>query len=348
VSRSRPSPLTRSVAARCRRAVILPRRCLLAVTGVVCPAVPCEFTAAPRAVCSWVRCLLAAPTRPRLAPVRQLHLSPFTPFPPLAPLASPDTPCSYSLLVMAACVYGCTAYIPQLGALRPRRADPSSSRSSQARRADLSSPPSSQAPALSPSLPPLGPPPPFTGVQRCTGGFAVSSPRRPVIVSLQPGNCICPPPPFTPRSHPPTHHTTPTLGARGPFWVSSMRRPVLTACVNRCTAHVAQVGTWSSCCAGSPSPSSNQASAYPPLPPPLSLPTSPSPLPPLSPPPTPASPHPSHTIPPPPPPLHSSLPPLYPTPPLHPTPPLSARAARSAVLVVCVNRCTAHVVQVGP
>ena len=151
MSRSRPSPLTRSVAARCRRAVFLPRRCLLAVSGVVCPAVPCEFTAAPRAVCSWVRCLLAAPTRPRLAPVRQLHLSPFTPFPP--PLASPDTPCSYSLLVMAACVYGCTAYIPQLGALRPRRADPSSSRSRQARRADLSSPPSSLAPALSPSTP---------------------------------------------------------------------------------------------------------------------------------------------------------------------------------------------------
>jgi hypothetical protein len=150
------SPRLSQVTASARRewlssiAVFLPRRCLLAVSGVVCPAVPCEFTAAPRAVCSWVGCLLAAPTRPRRSSqaTASVPLSPR--FPTLAPLASPDAPCSYSLLVMAACVYGCTACIPQLGALRPRRADPSSSRSSQARSADLSSPPSSLAPALSP------------------------------------------------------------------------------------------------------------------------------------------------------------------------------------------------------
>ena len=158
------SPRLSQVTASARRewlssiAVFLPRRCLLAVSGVVCPAVPCEFTAAPRAVCSWVGCLLAAPTRPRRSSqaTASVFLSPR--FPTLAPLASPDAPCSYALLVMAACVYGCTAYIPQLGALRPRRADPSSSRSRQARRADLSSPPSSQATASVP-LHPLPPPP---------------------------------------------------------------------------------------------------------------------------------------------------------------------------------------------
>ena len=229
------SPRLSQVTASARRewlssiAVFLPRRCLLVVSGVVCPAVPCEFTAAPHSVCSW------AGLSPRRADPSSPHSSqatasvPLSPrFPTLAPLASPDAPCSYSLLVMAACVYGCTAYIPQLGALRPRRADPSSSRSSQARRADLSSlshllpdrhlhchPPRHLH--CHPPPPPPGPPPPFTGVQRCTGGFAVCSQRRPVIASLQPGTprrpvltslqsgtCIVtlhpphgPPPPFT-------------------------------------------------------------------------------------------------------------------------------------------------------
>ena len=141
---------------------------------------------------------------------------PLHPLPP--PLASPDTPCSYSLLVMAACVYGCTAYIPQLGALRPRRADPSSSRSSQARRADLSSPPSSQAPALSPSL---LPPQTTSPIHRRAALYRrvrrlLAAPTRHRLAPARQLHLSPSPLPATLSLTPPPH-PPPTLGARGPF-----------------------------------------------------------------------------------------------------------------------------------